>query len=42
MTIVFVFSMAALAAGLKLPECIVAGHKLESPEEARNLEKRNP
>ncbi|NVK41661.1 MAG: trimeric intracellular cation channel family protein [Oceanospirillaceae bacterium] len=41
MTIVFVVRMAALVAGLRLPEFIVAGHKLESPEEARNLEKKD-
>ncbi|WP_020679807.1 trimeric intracellular cation channel family protein [Marinobacterium rhizophilum] len=40
MTIVFVFRMASIVAGLRLPEFIVAGHKLESPEEARNLEKK--
>ncbi|GGO80701.1 membrane protein [Marinobacterium nitratireducens] len=42
MTIVLVFRMAALVAKLRLPEFIVAGHKLESPEEARNLEKKDP
>ncbi len=42
MTIVFVFRMASIVAGLRLPEFIVAGHKLESPEEARNLERKEP
>jgi uncharacterized membrane protein YeiH len=42
MTIVLVFRMASIVAGLRLPEFIVAGHRLESPEEARNLEKKEP
>jgi hypothetical protein len=42
MTIVFVFRMASIVAGLRLPEFIVAGHRLESPEEARNLERKEP
>ncbi len=42
MTIVFVFRMASIVAGLRLPEFIVAGHRLESPEEARNMERKEP
>ncbi len=32
--------MAALLAGLRLPEFIVRGHRLEWPAQARNLEKK--
>lgn len=39
MAIIFISRMASLVAGLQLPEFIVRGHQLESPAEARNLEK---
>jgi hypothetical protein len=42
MAIIFISRMASLVAGLQLPEFIVRGHRLESHEEARNLEKREP
>lgn len=36
MGIIFLFRLAAIFSNLSLPEFVVAGHKLESPEEARD------
>ncbi|TCK08826.1 trimeric intracellular cation channel family protein [Marinobacterium mangrovicola] len=42
MVIIFITRMAGLVAGLRLPEFIVRGHRLESPGEAREMENREP
>jgi uncharacterized membrane protein YeiH len=36
MAIIFMTRLAAMFGNLRLPEFVVAGHKLESPEEARD------
>lgn len=40
MVIIFTARMAGLVAGLRLPEFIVRGHRLESPAEVRDMENK--